>query len=37
MIKKPVHNLNNKNVGDVSLDQNIFGIKVFPEYYSSIH
>ena len=31
MIKKPVHNLNNKNVGDVSLDQNIFGIKVFPD------
>ncbi len=31
MIKRPVLNLNNKNVGDISLDSDVFGIKYFPD------
>ena len=30
-MKKPVLNLKNKEVGNVELDNNIFGIKTFPD------
>ena len=30
-MKKPILNLKNKEVGNVELDNNIFGIKTFPD------